>query len=254
MYIDPSHPRASSLRTRERLVWGTKKGLTSTAGLMAHGRGEAFDYLLGEKTNDFAQKAIRAAAAYLILAKKPIISTNGNSTVLTANAFIKLAELLNCKIEVNLFHFSQKRQKALENYINNLSPGIILKSGRSSKTIIPRIASHRKVALYEGIGSADAILIPLEDGDRCTALVSLGKRVITIDLNPLSRTACKATVTIVDNIIRAMPLLCKTVKEYKIKPKKYLSWIVKDYDNSKILSNALTAITKRVNVIAGTAK
>ena len=29
-------------------------------GLIAHGRGETFDYLLGEKTNGFAKKAIEA--------------------------------------------------------------------------------------------------------------------------------------------------------------------------------------------------
>ena len=47
------------------------------------------------------------------------------------------------------------------------------------------------------------ILVPLEDGDRCEALVDLGKQVLVIDLNPLSRTARKATVTIVDEVSRA---------------------------------------------------
>lgn len=47
------------------------------------------------------------------------------------------------------------------------------------------------------------ILVPLEDGDRCEALIALGKQVLVIDLNPLSRTARKATVTIVDEVSRA---------------------------------------------------
>ena len=34
-----------------------------------------------------------------------------------------------------------------------------------------------------------SILVPLEDGDRCEALVNMGKTVVVIDLNPLSRSA-----------------------------------------------------------------
>ena len=61
--IPKSHPRAKSLYIRERLVDGFDNGLVAKEGLMAHGRGETFDYLLGEKTSKYAQKAIVAAAA-----------------------------------------------------------------------------------------------------------------------------------------------------------------------------------------------
>ena len=56
------------------------------------------------------------------------------------------------------------------------------------------------------------VLILLEDGDRCEALVAMGKKVIAIDLNPLSRTARKATVSIVDNILRAIPNLTEQIR------------------------------------------
>src|SRR3990172_4191571 len=56
MLINPSHPRYLSLKYREQLVQGVKMGITSTAGLIAHGRGEAFDYLLGEKTYSFNKR------------------------------------------------------------------------------------------------------------------------------------------------------------------------------------------------------
>ena len=39
------------------------------------------------------------------------------------------------------------------------------------------------------------------------ALRKAGKTVITFDLNPLSRTAHTANITIVDNVIRAIDLL-----------------------------------------------
>jgi len=44
--IPKSHPRYISLRTRNVLVEGVNKGITSIHGLIAHGRGEAFDYLI----------------------------------------------------------------------------------------------------------------------------------------------------------------------------------------------------------------
>jgi 4-phosphopantoate--beta-alanine ligase len=67
--------------------------------------------------------------------------------------------------------------------------------------------------LREGIFSADTVLVPLEDGDRCAALVSLGKRVIAIDLNPLSRTARTATLAVVDELTRALPNIAKACLE-----------------------------------------
>ena len=56
--IPKSHPRAKSLLIREKLVRGFDRGLVAKEGLLAHGRGEAFDYLLGEKTRKTAKLAI----------------------------------------------------------------------------------------------------------------------------------------------------------------------------------------------------
>jgi 4-phosphopantoate--beta-alanine ligase len=49
---------------------------------------------------------------------------------------------------------------------------------------------------------SDVILVPLEDGDRCEALVAMGKTVIVVDLNPLSRSSKMGSITIVDEISR----------------------------------------------------
>jgi len=62
---------------------------------------------------------------------------------------------------------------------------------------------------------------------------------ITIDLNPLSRTARKANVTIVDNIVRAMPLLINQLRTLKKYNKNKLKNIVKNYDNKNILKLAV---------------
>ena len=48
--IPEEHPRYFSLITREKISMAVKKGIAHETGLIAHGRGEAFDYLIGEKT------------------------------------------------------------------------------------------------------------------------------------------------------------------------------------------------------------
>ncbi|MBS3102989.1 phosphopantothenate/pantothenate synthetase, partial [Candidatus Woesearchaeota archaeon] len=210
-------------------------GITSMHGLIAHGRGEAFDYLLGEKTNSFAKKSIGAAAAMLLLAEKPVISVNGNTAALVPKEIVKLSETIPAKLEVNIFHPSKKRELKIKEHL-------IKNGAKGKKYKIKFLESNRKYANPDGILKADVVFVPLEDGDRAEALVKNGKKVITIDLNPLSRTSRKATITIADNIIRAVPLLIKTIKEYKKYNKSKLIKIIKKYDNEKMLKAALAGI------------
>ena len=51
MRIPKSHPRYASLMIRERLVKAHRDGITVLEGLIAHGRAEAWDYLLGEESS-----------------------------------------------------------------------------------------------------------------------------------------------------------------------------------------------------------
>ena len=46
------------------------------------------------------------------------------------------------------------------------------------------------------------------------------KKVIAIDLNPLSRTAKAATITIVDNATRALPAMIVEMEQLKLKDDK----------------------------------
>lgn len=213
--VNDKHPRAASLKIRDLLVHGVDLGLTSRHGLIAQGRGEAFDYLIGEKTQDFALEAIRAASALLLLAKFPVLSINGNSAALSSPEYIALAKLLNCPIEVNLFHRTLTREQKIQKYLKNLGAQQITGVGENASAQIKGIASPRKFVSPYGIAKADVVFVPLEDGDRTEALIKMGKKVITIDLNPLSRTAQKATITIVDNIVRAFPLIIRTVEQFK---------------------------------------
>jgi len=82
--IPKDHPRYQSLVTREKLAEYAHSGILSLEGLTAHGRGEAFDYLIGERTTESAKLAERIAAAMLISARHPVISVNGNTAALAA--------------------------------------------------------------------------------------------------------------------------------------------------------------------------
>jgi 4-phosphopantoate--beta-alanine ligase len=67
--IPKSHPRYHSLMTREQISEGMRQGIVHETGLIAHGRGEAFDYLIGETTIPQADAAEKVAAAALLCAK-----------------------------------------------------------------------------------------------------------------------------------------------------------------------------------------
>jgi 4-phosphopantoate--beta-alanine ligase len=100
----------------------------------------------------------------------------------------------------------------------------------------------RALATLGRICNANVVLIPQENGDRCEGLAAMGKKVIAIDLNPLSRTARKATVSIVDNILRAVPNLTEQVKQLSDVPPADLDKLVREYDNENILKNVVKEI------------
>ncbi|MDD1738072.1 MAG: phosphopantothenate/pantothenate synthetase [Methanothrix sp.] len=242
--IPKSHPRYVSLVARERVAEGVRRGYTSTQGLIAQGRGECFDYLIGERTTAAALQAIRAAAALLLLAERPALSVNGNVAALAAEEMVALAAALKIPLEVNLFHRSEERVKKIADLLREKGAEEVL--GERPDASVPGLDHARALATRGGIFDADVVLIPLEDGDRCEALVAMGKRVIAIDLNPFSRTARKATVSIVDNIVRAVPLLTEQVRQFSGVPQAELERMVGDYDNERVLRQAVREIQEHL--------
>ncbi|MDQ1261047.1 MAG: 4-phosphopantoate---beta-alanine ligase [Euryarchaeota archaeon] len=238
--IPKSHPRYASLVARERVAEGVKNGYTSSQGLIAQGRGECFDYLLGEKTTASAEAATTAAAALLLLAARPALSVNGNVAALVAEEMVALADALAIPLEVNLFHRSEERVKKIADLLREKGAKEVL--GEHPDASVPGLEHARALATRGGIFDADVVLIPLEDGDRCEALVAMGKKVIAIDLNPLSRTARKATVSIVDNILRAVPNMVAQVRQLSLLHRADLEKMILEYENEKVLSQAVSEI------------
>ncbi|NHI83666.1 MAG: phosphopantothenate/pantothenate synthetase [Candidatus Thorarchaeota archaeon] len=250
LHVPEDHPRKVSLDVREKIIDGHRKQVVAIAGLLAHGRGEAFDYLIGEETNSQAKAACRAAVAAMLTAKHPMISVNGNACALVPKELVALSELTGAPLEINLFYYRKEREAAILSVLTDAGAKEVYGTMERPSEIIPELSSNRRKVDSEGIAKADIVLVPLEDGDRTEALKAIGKKVITIDLNPISRTAVHSDITIVDNIVRALPLMVKCAHEMKGMQSDRLLSIASSFDNKKNLSKAIRLMMKHLETKA----
>jgi len=239
-----SHPRYESLMKREKIIEGIKAGIVADAGLIAHGRGEAFDYLIGERTLSEADLAEKIAAYHFLLAENPVISVNGNTAVLAPENLVALSNLIPAKLEINLFYRSEERVRKIADLLRKHGAEQIL--GEEPDAKIPNLEHKRALCTKKGTIKADVILIPLEDGDRAEALKNMGKTIIAIDLNPVSRTSKAAAVTIVDDVVRAIPRIIFHVKVTRKKKiaKRVIKKEIAAFDNMGNLLNIIKRMQK----------
>ena len=238
--IPESHPRYESLLTRHRIEDGVERGLTSRQGLIAQGRGEAFDYLLGEQTVPSADEAARAAAAQLLLADHPVVSVNGNVAALVPGEVVDLADATGADLEVNLFNRTEERMEAIAGHLREHGAEEV--KGLTADARIPGLDHERAKVDADGIGDADVVVVPLEDGDRAEALAAMGKTEVVVDLNPMSRSAQAAAIPVVDNIIRALPNVTGHARELADTPRGELEAIVAGFDADAARTAAERAI------------
>ena len=243
--IPKTHPRYESLLLRDKIVKAAERGYLADSAMIAHGRGEAFDYLIGEKTTYPAKRAMYVAVAALLLSENPVISVNGNATALAIDEIIEFAREINAKIEINLFYRTDERVQIITSLFRDRGYKEILGTLDDDIEYLDDIKNNRASASRTGIYSADTILIPLEDGDRAEILKKSGKNIITIDLNPLSRTSKMSDVSIMDNIVRAIPFMTRIAKDLKTQDKKVLMDMVNDFDNDENLKESIEQIKLR---------
>lgn len=245
-HVPGSHPRAESLHIRDTLVRGFEDGLVAAEGLLAHGRGEAFDYLLGEETGQAARRACRAAAAAMLAAERPVISVNGNAAALCPEHLVELAAQTGAALEINLFYDSDARRAAIARHLRAHGAASILGTDRNNMTTLEGTDSARRMVDADGIRAADVVVVPLEDGDRTQALKRAGKTVITFDLNPLSRTAQTADISIIDNVTRAVRVLASECRSLASEDAGVLRGIVSGYDNAESMQAAMRQIASNL--------
>ena len=249
--IPKDHPRYLSLTERHEIIEGMHQKIVAEAGLIAHGRGEAFDYLLGEKTPNYALEQEKTAVAHLLLANHPVISINGNVAIICPNELVQLAKETDAKLEVNLFYRTTERELNIKQKLVDAGAEEILgvNLGENAATI-PEITHKRRIVDPKGIFKADVVFVPLEDGDRTMALRKMGKTVLCVDLNPLSRTSVWSNVTIVNHVRRAAQEMVKIAKELKNQPKDKLRGIIDNYDNNSMLTTSVEFMAERLLVLS----
>ncbi|MFX1356594.1 MAG: phosphopantothenate/pantothenate synthetase [Promethearchaeota archaeon] len=245
--IPKDHPRYLSLKYRHDIIAGMKNLVVAEAGLIAHGRGECFDYILGEKTNKAAKEATEAAVALLLMAKSPIISVNGNSAALCSKELAELSNTINAPLEINLFYRKEGRVEAITQILKKAGANKILGTDETRMIEIKEISSNRRKVDPNGIKIADVVFVPLEDGDRTESLKKIGKKIITVDLNPLSRTSIWADITIVNNLVRTLPEMIEVAKRLKKLTSGDLEKIVNKFNNRKNIENTLDLIIDYIN-------
>ena len=241
--IPATHPRYESLRIREMLVGGFEAGAVAAEGLLAHGRGEAFDYMLGEESTIQSKRATRAAAAALLASSSPVISVNGNLAALCCMDAVRLAEAAGARLEINLFYDGAGRRRVIAGMLRRCGASDVL-GGKIGDATLRGIDSARRMVDSKGILAADTVLVPLEDGDRAEALAAAGKRVIAIDLNPASRTARAAHITIVDNVVRAMPRLVQYCAQMATHERAVLREEAESFQNDANLAACMTQMSR----------
>jgi|GEM_PF-1340059 len=152
-----------------------------------------------------------------------------------------LARACGAPLEVNLFHRSDRRMDLVCDFVEGETGLKVL--GRDQDAVLEGIASDRARCTREGLLSADVVLIPLEDGDRAQAMVKAGKRVISIDLNPLSRTSLAAEVAVVDEITRAVPGITAWCSRFRTRPEEARG-VLAAFDNHENLGSLLQRICR----------
>ncbi|HYK93413.1 MAG TPA: phosphopantothenate/pantothenate synthetase [Thermoplasmata archaeon] len=252
--LSPRHPRYQSLVTRATLADAARRGVVVPEGLIAHGRAEAFDYFLGERTSPSARRAERVAAAWLVRAQRPVVSVNGNVAALASREVAALARAIpGLGVEINLFHRTPARARSIARQLRRAGISDVL--GEVPSARLPGLDSDRAAIDARGIALADVVLVPLEDGDRALALRRAGKRVIAIDLNPLSRTARVADLPIIDELRRALRGIRAAIRSRtpERRPRGFPQFDAKGAlaDAVRTMGGRLTAVTRPIGRARG---
>jgi 4-phosphopantoate--beta-alanine ligase len=147
-------------------------------------------------------------------------------------------------VEVNIFYRTPQRMEAILAHMNERNQALgltVTVLGHAPDAQIPGLKGPRAACHRNGLLNSDAVLVPLEDGDRCNALVAMGKSVIVIDLNPLSRSAQQGTITVVDELSRALNTMLDLARvEGKVE-------VDATYDHASILREGLAEMLASLN-------
>ena len=141
-------------------------------------------------------------------------------------------------MEVNIFHRTEERMEKLITYMESEGGKDVL--GRDPDARIPGL-NHDRALCTHTLFDCDVIVVPIEDGDRAEALIGMGKTVISIDINPLSRTSKAATIPVSDEMSRALENMIRFVNELRGKEDEIDS-LISSFSNTESRREVLAEI------------
>jgi len=239
--IPKDHPRYKSLVTREHLAECARTGIVSLEGLTSHGRGEAFDYLLGEKTSESALLAGKDCGGPAPHRKTP-------------GALRERQHRGACGTRNRASPEGKRGARRGQPLPPDTRTGTADRDGSSAMPVRTVFSGRSRSASSRSPTTGpfcrrEGCLLPMSclsrsktaTAARCS--VGMGKKVIAIDLNPLSRTAKTATLTVVDEVTRALPEIaqaCTALSDGKCRS------LVAVMDNRVFLQEAKEEMARRL--------
>jgi len=218
--IPRSHPRYSSLLTRERLVEAYEEGILDEGALIEFGREEAVDYLIGERTIEEAYRSTEVAVSYILLSKNPMIVLDGVCIALAANEIKKICRLL--RLSVYIGEDSSEVRERLVGRLN-LSP---MKEGIEPKERMDRdlLIVHGKNKIFRAFNGIK---------------IYFGLNIFSNDINEMD-------IVIVDSVTRFFSTIEEIFNKLRKKSRRELIEITKDYNKEEIFIDTLNFVVNRI--------
>ena len=79
------------------------------------------------------KKRLKQQQQHLYYAENPVLSVNGNTAALVPEEIVKLANVLDAKIEINLFYRTPKRIKLIEEVLEDAGADNVLGTDNEEK-------------------------------------------------------------------------------------------------------------------------
>ncbi|VUT24061.1 MAG: 4-phosphopantoate--beta-alanine ligase [Candidatus Methanolliviera sp. GoM_asphalt] len=214
--IPKSHPRYSSLITREKLIEAYEEGILDEGALIEFGREEAVDYLIGERTIEEAYRSTKVAVSYILLSKNPMIVLDGVCLALSANKIKKICRSLGLSV-----YLGEDLSEVRERLIGRLK----------AEGIEPKERMDTDLLIFHG---------------KNKILKYFNGRKIYFGLNIFSNDLKGVDVIIIDSIIRFFSNIEEIFDKLREKRIRELIEITKDYKKEEIFMETLNFVIKRI--------
>src|SRR5438477_302099 len=144
-----------------------------------------------------------------------------------------------------------KIPKSHQRYDSLMRRETLVRAWKAGIVVPEGLIAHGRGEAFDYLYGADVVLVPLEDGDRAEALVRMEKVVISVDLNPFSRTTRTASIPVVDELSRALLNIHRFAHELRDDPKE-ITRLTRTYDKDRNMAALYSFLRLGLSGVRGT--